>query len=215
MRGSASGRARASRKGSSGCVEITFCARSAIVGSASAVRTVSNSARSSGVSVVPEKTASFCSGVARPVRTLSRRSALMGLSRRRLRQSSRLCAVFMQLGGNLWGEMNGGKDRRRDNHYSQKNYQCDCRPPPALLERSVGDNSGFRAAFGFQCIFRYKCVFVQAQEARNRAYKATIENSARQLIPLFVLQRHQETRSNARGGGNFFQGDAAHFPLAF
>src|ERR1700728_129351 len=111
--------------------------------------------------------------------------------------------------------MHGGGDRSRNEQNSHNNYDNNRRPTTVGFQRRIGHHAWFGTSFGLQSIFRYQSVFIEAQKASHRAYKSTIENAAGQLFPVFVLQRNQEARSNACGGGNFFQSDTAHFPLAF
>jgi hypothetical protein len=111
--------------------------------------------------------------------------------------------------------MNQGKDCACDQQNRQNNYQSNLHVSRVLFERRVSDDAGFGAAFRFESIFRDQAVFVETKEAGNCADKSTVKNAAGQLVPLLIFQCYKKARSDARGGGNFFQRDASHFPLAF
>ena len=87
------------------------------------------------------------------------------------------------------------------------------------ISRHFGGMLGRRAkvvrALRFERVFGDQAVFIEAQKARDRANESAIEHAAGQLVPLIILDGFEETRADARGGGNFLQGDAAHFAFAF
>src|ERR1700733_7404094 len=187
-----------------------------MAGSESAVRSVSNSARCSAASEPPpEKTASFCAGVALPARMLSRRPVLMGVSRSRLRRGGGLRRMLMPAGSELRSEVDCGEDHPRDQQDRQANHQCHLQVPRLRFNRRISANARLGAAFRFKGILRDEVVLVQTEKPCNCADKPAIENASGQLVPLLIFQCYKKARSDARGGGNFLQRDASHFPLAF
>src|SRR5271155_51657 len=65
-----------------------------------------------------------------------------------------------------------------------------------------------------QIVFAEQALFVQTEIAGNGAHKAATEYSARQLLPILVLQRLQKALADARRFGQFVQRNLAHFPFA-
>lgn len=139
----------------------------------------------------------------------------MGVSRRRQRRGGGLCRMLMPPGGELRSEMDCSEDYAHNHQSRQNNYQSHLQVARVCLDRRVSDDPRFGAAFRLESIFRDQAIFVETKEARNCADESAIENAAGQLVPLLVFQSHKKSRRNARGGGNFFQRDASHFPLAF
>jgi hypothetical protein len=66
-----------------------------------------------------------------------------------------------------------------------------------------------------QVVFGEEGFFVEAEIASDGADKATVEDAARELIPIFVFEGVEEARANASGGSNFFKRDLTQFPLTF
>ena len=139
----------------------------------------------------------------------------MGVSRRRLRDGGRLRRMLVPSCGELRSKMNQGEDCARYQQKRQNNYQSNLHVARVRFERRVSDHAGFGAAFRFESIFRDQAIFVETKEAGNCADKSAVENAPWQLVPLLIFQCYKKARGDARGGGNFFQRDASHFPLAF
>ena len=67
---------------------------------------------------------------------------------------------------------------------------------------------------GPQRVLGDQTVLIEPQKTRDRANESAIEDAAGKLLPLIFFNCFQETRADARGGGNFFQRNAAHFAFA-
>ena len=59
-----------------------------------------------------------------------------------------------------------------------------------------------------------ECFFTEAQITRDGAHKTVAEDAAGQLCPIFILKRFNKTGTDARGLGEFVQGDFAYLALA-
>lgn len=92
-----------------------------------------------------------------------------------------------------------------DDQNCQNHQHGDARPHALRFIRRIGDDARIRSALGLQRVFGHQIVFIESQIARDRADEAAIENTAGQLLPLFVFECFEEARRNACGDGNFFQ----------
>ena len=82
-------------------------------------------------------------------------------------------------------------------------------PFPRLLLQIVHPHIHRRVIVGHQRIFRNQSVFIQPQIARHGPNKSARKDAARQLIPLFVLQRLKKFGIDAGSDGNFDKGNAS------
>lgn len=93
----------------------------------------------------------------------------------------------------------------------------DAQWPPVARHGHIGCHGGPAVilVFRFQGVLGHHTVFVQAEKMCGGADETPIEGSARQLVPLAILQRFQKARADARGGGNFLKRYPAHLTFAF
>ena len=89
---------------------------------------------------------------------------------------------------------------------------------PVLLRhdrrRAAGPDRYALAVTDGQSIFRNSIFLIKPEVSGNSSHESSIEDSAGELIPLLEFDGPQEARGNARGGGDFLQSDAPHFPFA-
>jgi hypothetical protein len=63
-------------------------------------------------------------------------------------------------------------------------------------------------------IFRNRVFLIESQVACHGSHKPTFENAAGQLIPVFILDGLEETRSDACGSGDLVERDTTHLSFA-
>ena len=99
-------------------------------------------------------------------------------------------------------------DQRSEHESHQNPFRC-------LRDAVFRRNEFWRLVAAREIIFRQKFFLVEAQETSDGAYKAAIEDTARELVPIFILQSFQETQANT-GGYNYFVGrNFAQLALVF
>ena len=76
-----------------------------------------------------------------------------------------------------------------------------------------------RELFGVRAVrhivLAQKCFLIQAEIVGDGTDKSAVEDTAGKLVPVFVFEGLQKTRSDARCLGDFLQRNLAQFPLAF
>ncbi len=99
-------------------------------------------------------------------------------------------------------------DQRSEHESHQNPFRC-------LRDAVFRRNEFWRLVAAREIIFRQKFFLVEAQETSDGAYKAAIEDAARELVPILILQSFQETQANT-GGYNYFVGrNFAQLALVF
>src|SRR5208283_5275574 len=98
---------------------------------------------------------------------------------------------------------------KQDKHC--QNGQPDWRAGKFVLV-SLGNGQALRAAR--QVIFGKQIFFVEAEIARNRPHKPTVENATGKLLPLLVFERFEKARANTRAYGHFLERNFTQLALA-
>jgi hypothetical protein len=95
-------------------------------------------------------------------------------------------------------------------------HRCrhDYRPPVRAGLNGLCRIANVRTAGGVEGVFGYDAIFVEPQVPRDRSDEAAIECSPGQLVPPVILNCFQESCADACGGGNFVEGNSAHFAFA-
>src|SRR6266404_6783649 len=105
--------------------------------------------------------------------------------------------------------VNPGRHQRCD--YDQPaEHESRQEPFRCLRDAVLRRNKFWRLVTAREIIFRQKLFLVEAQETSDGAYEAAIEDAARQLVPILILQSFQETQADTSGynylvGRNFAQ----------
>jgi hypothetical protein len=63
-------------------------------------------------------------------------------------------------------------------------------------------------------ILRNRVFLIESQVACHGSHKPAVEDAPWQLIPMFILDGLQESRSDARGSGDFIKSYTTHFSFA-
>src|SRR5260370_24261481 len=83
-------------------------------------------------------------------------------------------------------------DQRSEHESHQNPFRC-------LRDAAFRRNEFWRLVAAREIIFRQKFFLVEAQETSDGAHKAAIEDAARELVPILILQSFQETQANTSG----------------
>jgi len=101
-----------------------------------------------------------------------------------------------------------------EDHDEQRGGEKDRAPLARNFDGRIGNDAGVGAMLGFESVFGDKAIFVEAEEAGDGADEAAIEDAAGELVPLVAFEGFEEAGADACGGGDFLEGDAAHFSFA-
>jgi hypothetical protein len=105
-------------------------------------------------------------------------------------------------------------DRANNDQSDRGNRGCGRAPIPRHPVGTLRGDVGVRIASAPQRVLGDEAFLIEAQKTRDRANKAAIEDSSRQLIPLVFFDGLQKTRADARSGGDLVKRNAAHFTFA-
>ena len=105
----------------------------------------------------------------------------------------------MQARGDLGSKIMNGGPAPGENQNHQNNHHGNSCPHSLRFIGRVRYDAGIGAAPGLQGVFGDQAIFVEAQIPCDRANKSAIEDSARQLFPLFAFEGFEEARRNACG----------------
>src|SRR5712671_6742445 len=97
-----------------------------------------------------------------------------------------------------------GRHQRCDHHQCSE-HESHQNPFRCLRDATFRRNEFWRLVAAREIIFRQKLFLVEAQETSDGAYKAAIEDAARELVPILILQSFQETQTNT-GSYNYLVG---------
>src|SRR6267154_2375045 len=99
-------------------------------------------------------------------------------------------------------------DQRSEHESHQNPFRC-------LRDAVFRRNKFGRLVTAREIIFRQKLFLVEAQETSDGAYEAAIEDAARQLVPILILQSFQETQADTSGYNYLVGRDFAQLALVF